>query len=264
MAAPLPHLLASAQRARPGGVRGRFRRGRGGRPLRRGRRRDGGLLHGPVGQAAGRRFRDGRRARRERLAGLLYPRCKRRWDADVSARPVPWYAEASVRQGAFATFLGLVLKAPVSRCGRFLTQWRGRCSRGRGDTCLLHTRDDALLRAFPMERGAQFNNFPRLVGSRMPMEKIAAGQSLWLDGRGQSGDRLWMMTDALAQWSPGRSSRRAAIPGPSWKLCSPLLPGEGPGVRADDFAAWIAASATRPAAKRRRDTPGDHLVRIEP
>jgi hypothetical protein len=67
-----------------------------------------------------------------------------------------------------------------------------------GDSCLLHTRNGVLLRAFPLERGEQFDNFPRLVGSRMSMDNVAARQSLWLDGQGLAGDRLWMMTDALA------------------------------------------------------------------
>jgi hypothetical protein len=65
---------------------------------------------------------------------------------------------------------------------------------------VLHTRDSVLLRAFPLERGEQFDNFPKLIGSRMSVEQAAARQSLWLDGQGRPGDRLWMMTDALAQW----------------------------------------------------------------
>jgi hypothetical protein len=69
-----------------------------------------------------------------------------------------------------------------------------------GDTCLLHSRGNALLRAFPIDRKEQFDNFPKLVGSRMSVEDIRTRQSLWTDGRGQSGDRLWIMTDALAQW----------------------------------------------------------------
>src|SRR5208282_3019962 len=31
-----------------------------------------------------------------------------------------------------------------------------------GDTCLLHTRDNVLVRAFPLERAEQFDNFPKL------------------------------------------------------------------------------------------------------
>ena len=39
------------------------------------------------------------------------PALQERWDADVRARNLPWYADQGVRQGAFATFLGLVLAA---------------------------------------------------------------------------------------------------------------------------------------------------------
>ena len=34
----------------------------------------------------------------------------------------------------------------------------------------------------------------------MGVENVVAQRSLWLDGRGRPGERLWMMTDALAQW----------------------------------------------------------------
>ena len=37
------------------------------------------------------------------------PALQDRWASDVSARRLPWYAESSVSQGAFAAFLGLVL-----------------------------------------------------------------------------------------------------------------------------------------------------------
>ena len=118
---------------------------------------------------------------------------QQRWDSDVSARNIPWYAEQSVSRGAYCTFLGLVLVSPAADC----CQWQALAV---GDTCLLHTRGGALLRAFPLERAGQFDNFPKLVGSRTPVAEVCAGQSLWTDGRGQSGDRLWIMTDALAQW----------------------------------------------------------------
>lgn len=156
------------------------------------------------------------------------PTLQERWDTDVCARNLPWYAEQGVRHGAFATFLGLVLTAsprPLAEEGplehsprplagdgplehsplplgegpgvRVSFHWQAVAV---GDTCLLHTREDALLRVFPIDRAEQFDNFPKLVGSRMSVEDIRARQSLWIDGNGQCGDRLWMMTDALAQW----------------------------------------------------------------
>ena len=165
------------------------------------------------------------------------PALQDRWASDVSARRLPWYAESSVSQGAFAAFLGLVLSNSPLLPGeaganspllpgegqgvretypRLSTpetpavQPPGEVQGAResccwqavavGDSCLLHTCDNVLVRAFPLERGEQFDNFPKLVGSRMSVKNVAARQSLWLDGQGRPGDRLWMMTDALAHW----------------------------------------------------------------
>jgi hypothetical protein len=167
----------------------------------------------------------------------LLPALQERWDAEVHARDLPWYAEHGVRQGASATFLGLVLaNASPDSC-----QWQAVAV---GDTCLLHTRGDALLRTFPIDGAEQFDNFPKLLGSRMSLEDIRARQSLWTDGRGQSGDRLWMMTDALAQWclteiEAGRN------PWGDLESLLTLPPNE------DHFASWI--ECLRNAARLRND-----------
>ena len=122
------------------------------------------------------------------------PAVQKRWDADVRSRKLDWDADQSVEQGASAAFLGIMLTAsPQGTC-----QWQAVAV---GDTCLFHTRTDVLQRAFPLDRSDQFNNRPQLVGSRMPFGDIRKRHRLWTDGCGQSGDRLWVMTDALAKWS---------------------------------------------------------------
>src|SRR5712692_2413403 len=40
-------------------------------------------------------------------ADFLRP-LQQRWAAEVGGRPLPWYAEMKLQQGAFATFLGVV------------------------------------------------------------------------------------------------------------------------------------------------------------
>jgi len=147
------------------------------------------------------------------------------WDAEVQSRPIPWHAQRGVDQGAFGTFLGITLAAcPEGPC-----QWQAVAV---GDTCLLHTRGDALLRAFPVECSKEFGNAPKLVGSRMSLDEIRKRESLWTDGRGQPGDRLWMMTDALAHWSlveheAGRNP---------WGELESLLSGPETG---EHFASWV-------------------------
>src|SRR5207237_3291793 len=90
--------------------------------------------------------------------------------------------------GAFATFLGLV----VEEAG-----WHALAV---GDSCLFQVRDGGLLRAFPLTRAADFGNSPHLVGSRAPGPGGTHPPGLRKQGDRRPGDRLWLMTDALAQW----------------------------------------------------------------
>jgi hypothetical protein len=121
------------------------------------------------------------------------------WIAGVQARwaelarptpeaPVPWYLEDRQRLGAFATFLGLALDGP---------SWLAVAV---GDSCLFHVRDGRLLAAFPLERSAQFDNAPWLIGSRTDPDKVPLERGALLGGEALAGDRLWLMTDALACW----------------------------------------------------------------
>jgi hypothetical protein len=152
------------------------------------------------------------------------PAVEERWDTDVRARKLDWDADYWVERGASAAFLGLVLKnspllpgegqgvrashSPRPLAGEAPTNGypgvRGALFRWQavavGDTCLFHTRENVLLHVFPLDCSDQFNNRPRLVGSRMPVSEVHKRQRLWSDGCGQSGDRLWAMTDALAKW----------------------------------------------------------------
>jgi hypothetical protein len=97
-----------------------------------------------------------------------------------------------LEQGAFATFLGVAVTYADS-----IPQWEVLAV---GDTCLFHTRGPTLFSAFPLNHSNQFNNAPRLLGSRMPPELIRKIPVPRIQGSGLPGDRLWMMTDALAQW----------------------------------------------------------------
>ena len=118
---------------------------------------------------------------------------QREWDALVGARKLPWHADPWIEKGAHATFLGIILATTIDT----FSTWHAVAV---GDTCLLHTRGGTLLRSFPIIEAARFNNTPLLVGSRMAENDVAARCSVWSDGEGIAGDRLWAMTDALAHW----------------------------------------------------------------
>jgi hypothetical protein len=178
-----------------------------------------------------------------------------RWDADVRSREIAWHAEPWVQQGAYAAFLGISLTFGTSTesmgeqhiedvnvgdtnsCeapeGKFRQIETVRFSAvAIGDTCLFHTRDGALLRAFPLERAEQFNNAPNLVGARMSLEQIHKKRDSWTDGEGRPGDRLWAMTDALARWCLAE----VEADGNPWAELELLLAESADG---DRFAPWI-------------------------
>jgi WD40 repeat protein len=48
-----------------------------------------------------------------------------------------------------------------------------------GDTCLLHTHGEALLRAFPLEHSQQIGNLPGLVGSRLASSSERGWARIW-------------------------------------------------------------------------------------
>jgi hypothetical protein len=184
---------------------------------------------------------------------------QQRWDIDVRARKLDWDSDYWVEQGAFAAFLGIVLESsPLPPAVGHHVPMVGRMGEGQGvrafyrwqavaigDTCLFHTRDGALLRAFPLEDSHQFNNAPKLVGARASAEEVLHRRLVWPDGRGQPGDRLWLMSDALAQWclaeqetgrNPWRELECVLLPSPA---CRTRQDGRGAGGEGSLFAEWI-------------------------
>ncbi|MGA2034821.1 MAG: protein phosphatase 2C domain-containing protein [Thermoguttaceae bacterium] len=111
-----------------------------------------------------------------------------RWEAAIRRQPLPWFAERKLHNGAAATFLGVALRAG---------HWQAIAI---GDTCLFHTREGVLLRAVPLERAAQFTDRPHLLGSRTVVGDLLDPRTCHAEGAFQPRDRLWLATDALAQW----------------------------------------------------------------
>jgi hypothetical protein len=160
------------------------------------------------------------------------PAAQTRWEIEVGQRPLPWYAEIKWQQGSFATFLGLIVRPP---------RWQALAV---GDTCLFHIRERSLHGAFPVACSADFDNAPWLIGSRRFTDEMMAVRELRLEGEVLAGDRLWLMTDALAQWF---LQAREAGHRP-WELLEPLLNAPAAG---GSFSAWIAA--LRDARQLRND-----------
>ena len=147
---------------------------------------------------------------------------RRHWLEEVNGLELPWYAEIKREQGAFATFLGLGVRGPTAkRRGG----WRAVAI---GDTCLMHIRDGRCIQSFPTEKAAHFSNEPRLIGSRGADLKPDLGK-----GTLEVGDRLLLMTDALAQWYLQTHENG----GDPWEPVALALVTEEPQAA---FADWIA------------------------
>lgn len=83
------------------------------------------------------------------------------WSASIHDKPLPWYAEEKAASGAFSSLLGLEL-AEERPEGNVKRTWRAVAA---GDTCLVQVTGDRLVRTFPLNESAQFNNTPNLLGS---------------------------------------------------------------------------------------------------
>lgn len=111
---------------------------------------------------------------------------KVRWEEQVRARKLPWYAEFKRQQGAYSTFLGLVIRRRSKRWFAFAV----------GDSCVFRVRNGILLKPFPISNYSDFSNHPPLIGTcatDLPPPQRASGK--WVPS-----DQFYLMTDALAQW----------------------------------------------------------------
>ena len=120
---------------------------------------------------------------------------QKRWRDHVRDGPAPWHVAEKLEDGAFATFLGLM----VDSAGR----WRAVAT---GDSCLFLVRDDGLRRAFPVEAAAAFGTRP--APDRLPPAGPGAGGR----GRGNApGGRPAYADDRRpGRMVPGRARGRAS------------------------------------------------------
>jgi len=140
---------------------------------------------------------------------------QRHWASQVDGLALPWYAEAKRTQGAFATFLGLVVKPSP---GRVSGRWWARAV---GDCNFFQVRDEHLFTSFPIAHAADFGNRPDLLCSRPSQPPRGQGTCRQGEGHWQQGDWLLLMTDALAHWF----LRRVEAEAKPWQVLQQLLVG---------------------------------------
>ena len=157
--------------------------------------------------------------------GWIVP-LQQRWADAVrlppGAEPLPWYLEERFNDGAFATFLGVVVDEG---------NWQALAV---GDSCLFHIRDGAMRLAFPLTHSGQFGNSPWLIGSRTATDEVPLRRGLRASGDHQPGDRLLLMTDALLRWF----LHAVEVGQQPWLLLEPLF-----GQNDDPFAEWVGKFA---------------------
>lgn len=148
------------------------------------------------------------------------------WLDELKDVTIPYYGQPQFERGAFATFLGLA----VAEAQDNLRPWHAVAV---GDSCLFQTSGDRLLEVFPLRESAQFGRFPKLVGSRSNPDEVAAQRSQSMIGHAADGDRLWLLSDALAKWC--LTAQEASQP-PWRELAEQTSSTRTP----DEFATWIA------------------------
>lgn len=109
-------------------------------------------------------------------------------------RPIKWYEEQGLADGAFCAFLGLNFLCPVDLASGF---WKAIAI---GDSCLFHVRDGKLLRSFPLRESSSFDSRPFLISSNPIKNEHILGRVRKIFGTWVRNDIIFLMTDAMALW----------------------------------------------------------------
>jgi len=116
------------------------------------------------------------------------------WRNQIGSKPLPWFAQEKLRQGAFATILGITLQSDDSHEAGC---WQAVAI---GDSCLVQIRQGQLLCSFPLAQSFQFDSSPVLLSSNPSSNQQIQESLCTVEGTWQTGDSFLLMTDALACW----------------------------------------------------------------
>jgi len=103
-----------------------------------------------------------------------------------------WYAEEKARTGSFAAFVGVQLDTEVA-----LPCWQAIAL---GDACLIHWRNERILKALPISNHESFNATPQLVASKSFTSEGGLNNVVISSGTLEHGDVLLLLSDAAAAW----------------------------------------------------------------
>lgn len=106
---------------------------------------------------------------------------------------VPWYVEAKVEQGSFATFLGLELMPLGAERGN----WQAIAI---GDCCLLEFASGVFSGSFPLDQPHEFGSHPHALPTRAVLNEHIRASARRRTGTYGPGNAFALMTDAVAHW----------------------------------------------------------------
>ncbi len=155
----------------------------------------------------------------------------------------PWFVENRIREGAVATFCGLLLlpttPTPAKCCRLCRRSARSATQRylclAVGDASLFQLRGDQLVFSFPVKKAADFSNTPPLLCSQSGPAAWPSAPFRWRIRRWKQGDTFLLMTDALAGWflseyesgnRPWQEIRRHLLQAEDEPATNPALVGE--------------------------------------
>lgn len=114
-----------------------------------------------------------------------------------AGRPVAWYEEPKLEQGAYATVVGVSFRRDAGPVYSGGGTWSAAAL---GDSCGFQVRGSRLAAAFPLDSPAQFDTTPHLAGTRDPDQELIRLRAVTRQGTWLPGDVFYLATDAAAQW----------------------------------------------------------------
>ncbi|GHT37726.1 hypothetical protein FACS189435_3380 [Bacteroidia bacterium] len=120
----------------------------------------------------------------------MLKRISKKWHSKVYKGNLPWYAEEKLKEGAFATFLGLTVHKEKWKFDAVAI----------GDCALFLVRKDELIFSFPVKSYQEFGNTPNLFASNLDYQPDIESSVSYTNHDLCPGDVLLLTTDALAAW----------------------------------------------------------------
>jgi len=157
--------------------------------------------------------------------GLLQnlPGLRIQWEAMITEKTLPWYAQEKAEKGAYSAFLGLSINLEDHSYGAIAV----------GDCCLFQVRNEMVISNFPILLSSEFGNNPYLVSSKSLMNTDLES-NIRITGKDiMKGDTLFLMSDAMSDWfmSGNEMSQHP------WEILKTFKKGKSPDK--DKLSAWL-------------------------